>query len=84
MLARCFNPNSTSYGNYGGRDDPLTVHEYYRDFQNWYADIGFQLHDKHLSQDRINNDRGYEPGNVRAADASMQRANQRGRPRGER
>lgn len=78
MKGRCFNPDHKHYADYGGRDEnPITVCEYYCDFPNWYADIGYQLHDKHLSQDRIDNDRGYEPGNVRAANAKTQAANRR-------
>ena len=75
MLQRCFNPNSQSYGNYGGRDDPITVVEYYRDFVNWYADMGDPPDG--LSQDRINNDGNYEPGNLRWATASEQICNRR-------
>ena len=79
MLQRCFNPNSQSYGNYGGRDDPITVVEYYRDFVNWYADRGDPPDG--LSQDRINNNGNYEPGNLQWATASMQVRNQRPRKR---
>ena len=43
------------------------------------ADIGYRLHDNHLSQDRVDNDSGYRPGNVRAADTATQLANQRPR-----
>jgi hypothetical protein len=78
MLARCRNPNHPAYAYYGGRDDvPITVCEYYCDFVNWFADIGYQLDDNHLSQDRINNDRGYEPGNLCCADAATQLRNRR-------
>ena len=80
MKQRCFNPNRKDYCNYGGREppeSPITVVEYYRDFSNWYADIGYQLHDKHLSQDRIDNNRGYEPGNCQAATAAEQVVNRR-------
>jgi hypothetical protein len=81
MKQRCSNPNDWAYDYYGGRpDSPITVDEYYSDdFPNWYADIGYQLHDNHLSQDRIDNDSGYRPGNVRAADTATQLANQRPR-----
>ena len=76
MLQRCFNPNATGYAYYGGRDpDPVTVCDYYCDFVNWFADWG--VPGDGLSMDRINNDRGYEPGNLRWADAAMQVANRR-------
>jgi hypothetical protein len=80
MMQRCFNLDNPSYPYYGGREPPeipITVVEYYRDFSNWYADIGYQLHDKHLSQDRIDNNRGYEPGNCQAATAAEQVVNRR-------
>jgi len=79
-MARCFNPSNRSYPYYGGRplpEIPISVCEYYRNFQNWYADIGYQLHDEHLSQDRIDNNRDYEPGNCQAATASEQARNRR-------
>jgi hypothetical protein len=79
MLQRCFNSSSQSYRNYGGRDDSITVVEYYRDFVNWYADMGDPPDG--LSQDRINNDGNYEPGNLRWATASEQVRNRRPRKR---
>ena len=79
MLQRCFNSSSQSYRNYGGRDDSITVVEYYRDFVNWYADRGDPPDG--LSQDRINNNGNYEPGNLQWATASMQVRNQRPRKR---
>jgi hypothetical protein len=81
MLQRCFNPNSKNYCNYGGRDDtdPITVVEYYRDFVNWYADMGDPPDG--LSQDRIDNNGHYAPGNLRWATASEQVRNQRPRKR---
>jgi hypothetical protein len=80
MKQRCFNPNCRNYPNYGGREDtPITVCEYYCDFMNWYAD---RLDPPPgLSQDRINNDGNYEPGNLRWATASEQVRNQRHRKR---
>jgi hypothetical protein len=78
MKQRCFNPNCRNYPNYGGREDtPITVCEYYCDFVNWYADMGDPP--PGLSQDRINNDGNYEPGNLRWATASVQARNQRPR-----
>jgi len=80
MLDRCRNPRNPAYPNYGGREDPtpITVDEYYCSFENYYADVG----DKPslgLSVDRTNNDRGYEPGNLRWANRHTQRINQRPR-----
>jgi hypothetical protein len=80
MKQRCFNPNCRSYPNYGGREDtPITVIKHYCDFLNWYADMGDPPDG--LSQDRINNNGNYEPGNIQWATASMQARNQRPRKR---
>jgi hypothetical protein len=77
MLQRCRNPNTKGYCNYGERG--ITVCEYYCDFMNWYADMGDPPDG--LSQDRINNDGNYEPGNLRWTTASLQARNQRPRKR---
>jgi len=76
MLARCRDVNNP---NYGGRKPPVTVCEHYCDFVNWHADRGDPP--PGLSQDRINNDGNYEPGNCRWAPASVQAANRRPRRR---
>jgi len=61
MRERCNNPNCKDWPRYGGRG--ITVCERWNDFANFMADmgrpprLGAQL-------DRIDNDRGYEPGNV--------------------
>jgi hypothetical protein len=64
MRERCSNPNATDYHHYGGRQpNPIKVCERWDDFALFLADVGdrpapgYQL-------DRIDNDRGYEPGNV--------------------
>jgi hypothetical protein len=63
MMARCFNPNVKSYGNYGGRNDgPITVCEPWRIFQNYLADTG-EAPSPGLTVGRINNDGHYEPTN---------------------
>jgi hypothetical protein len=56
-------------------DAPITVCEYYCDFQNWFADMGEPS--PGLSQDRIDNDRGYEPGNLQWTDRLTQVRNRR-------
>jgi hypothetical protein len=76
MKQRCQNPNHLAYDNYGGREDaPILVCEYYCDFQNWFADVGDAPEGMWL--DRIDNDRGYEPGNIRWAPPSVQVRNRR-------
>jgi hypothetical protein len=76
ILRRCLDPNHPAYDYYGGRDVPITVCEYYRDFTNFFADMGDAPSDG-LSIDRIDNDRGYEPGNLQWATASEQIRNRR-------
>jgi len=76
MKQRCFNPDHSSYPNYGGRG--ITVCKEWRDdFVAFYA----ATHDPPpgRSLDRINNDGNYEPGNWRWAPPSVQAANQRRR-----
>ena len=87
MIQRCTNPNAQSYHNYGGRDIPITVCERWMDpwlfAEDIYREIGPRPEGKYengralYELDRIDNDRGYCPGNVRWADKKTQRANQR-------
>ena len=75
MKARCFNPKSTSYKNYGGRgilvcDEWLNFQRFHEwAINNGYAD-GLQI-------DRIDNDAGYCPENCRWVPASQNRTHQR-------
>jgi hypothetical protein len=61
IIDRTTNPNNKSYKNYGGRG--ITVCEEWRDFRNFYKDIG-EL-GKGLDIDRIDNDKGYSKENCR-------------------
>jgi len=72
MMQRCGNPNNTGYKRYGGAG--ITVCERWRDFANFLSDMGERP--KGLSIDRIDNTRGYEPGNCRWATSRQQRMNQ--------
>jgi hypothetical protein len=77
MLARCENPRTIGYHNYGGRG--ISVCEWWHDPQVFITDIERILGprpDGH-SLDRIDNDGDYRPGNVRWATAMMQAANRR-------
>jgi hypothetical protein len=76
MLSRCKNPNVPHYERYGGRG--IKVCERWLIFTNFLADMGERPSRKH-SIDRIDNDRGYEPSNVRWATVNEQAANRRKR-----
>lgn len=73
MVKRCVNPNAKGYDRYGGRG--ITVCEQWQDFSNFFTDmgecpVGFSL-------DRIDNGKGYEPGNCRWATMKEQNRNRR-------
>lgn len=72
---RCHNPNNINYRNYGGRGIAVAP-EWLNSFEAFLAHIG-TCPDPSLSIDRIDNDKGYEPGNVRWASAEVQANNRR-------
>lgn len=77
MIQRCHNAKHPKFQHYGGRG--ITVH------QSWRAKGGFALFFAHVgprpspghSIERIENARGYEPGNVRWATQTEQMNNTR-------
>ena len=73
MKQRCGNPNYTNYAYYGGRG--LVVCERWSDFANFFADMG-EVPAEH-SIDRIDNAKGYDPGNCRWATRQTQQNNMR-------
>lgn len=73
MVQRCTNPNNADWPDYGGRG--ITVCERWRDFRNFLADMG--EHPAGMSIDRVDNNRGYEPGNCRWATGKQQARNSR-------
>jgi len=76
MRQRCLDENCDDYPDYGGRG--VTVCErWHADFAAFLEDVGPRPSRGH-SLDRIDNDRGYEPGNVRWATPVVQARN---RPR---
>lgn len=75
MKKRCNYPSTDGYANYGGRG--ITVcDEWQKDFRSFFNHIGSKPSPKHTI-DRINNDKGYEPGNVRWATPKEQGRNRR-------
>lgn len=79
MNSRCHNVNHSSYHNYGGRG--IFVHDRYRSgqpnaFMNFLNDVGEAPTNKH-SIDRIDVNRGYEPGNIKWSTQKEQANNTR-------
>jgi hypothetical protein len=75
MVQRCTNPRSKDYPRYGGRG--ITVCDRWLDVELFFEDMGprpgleYTLH-------RIDNDKGYFPGNVKWATAKEHAQNKRG------
>lgn len=61
IKARCLYPNATGYKRYGGRG--ITICERWQVFENFVSDMPSRPSPKH-SIHRLNNCKGYEPGNV--------------------
>jgi hypothetical protein len=77
MRDRCLNPKADSYRHYGERGiavSPLWIGE--GGFERFLAEVGPRPSSRY-SLDRIKNDRGYEPGNVRWATRHEQAMNKR-------
>jgi hypothetical protein len=77
MVARCTNSKNKDFFRYGARGINVWP-DWQFDFQTFRAYIGPKPTLTH-SVDRINNERGYEPGNVRWATPSEQARNRRPR-----
>jgi hypothetical protein len=72
---RCLNPHNKQYADYGGRG--ITIHSRWADsFAEFIAAVGYRPHPS-LSLDRIDNQKGYEPGNVRWTTSLEQNNNSR-------
>ena len=72
---RCFSPSDPSFHNYGGRG--ITMAQVFVDSWEAFRDeLGPKPSPKH-TVDREDNDRGYEPGNIRWATRKEQNANRR-------
>jgi hypothetical protein len=74
---RCYNPRNGNFKNYGARGIAVTE-EWLGDFIAFYKYVGPRTSPKH-SLGRIDNERGYEPGNVRWETRTQQNSNRRKR-----
>jgi hypothetical protein len=74
MRARCLNPQSARYADYGGRG--ITVCPTWDDFETFLRDMGPKPSPRH-SIDRIDNDRGYSPENCKWSTTTEQNRNTR-------
>jgi hypothetical protein len=74
MKQRCGNPKDRQYALYGGRGITVCA-EWMASFEAFSAHVGHKP--VGTSLDRIDNSKGYEPGNVRWATGSEQLANTR-------
>lgn len=77
MIQRCTNPKDASWASHGGCG--ITVHPKFREnFEAFLSEVGERPTPTH-SLDRIDVERGYEPGNLRWATPSEQARNKRPR-----
>lgn len=75
IIDRCKNKNNKNYHNYGGRGITLCAEWHtYLAFKEWALSHGYS---SELSIDRIDNNKGYSPGNCRWTDAMTQATNTR-------
>ena len=74
MMQRCYLPTNHAYHNYGGRG--IKVYEGWHKFEGFFADMG-DIPFVGASLDRIDNNKGYQPGNVRWATKVEQAHNRR-------
>lgn len=79
--ARCLDPNNRDWKNYGGRGITM-CNEWINSFEAFLQHIGMRpLKDQNQARglflDRIDNNRGYEPGNVRWATMTESNRNRR-------
>lgn len=79
MVDRCHNPKSPYFGRYGGRGIAVILEwrTSFTNFQTHIRSLGFEDIPPGHSIDRIDNERGYEPGNIRVVDRFVQANNKR-------
>ena len=71
MLSRCENPKNSAFENYGARGIRVCPRWYH--FRNFAADMGIPK--AGLTIERVDNSKGYEPGNCRWATKKEQQRN---------
>lgn len=78
MMARCYNEAHAGFKNYGARG--ISVYRPWHDASVYIAWVEQNLGPRPPghTMDRIDNERGYQPGNLQWATASTQIKNQRG------
>lgn len=75
MLTRCYNQKATNYKDYGGRGIKVCDEWHnFPTFEEWALSNGYA---PNKSIDRIDLNKGYEPGNCRFTTAAMQAENRR-------
>lgn len=74
LKQRCCNQNNPAYKHYGARG--VTICQRWSEFKNFANDMGLKPSEA-FSLDRIDNNKGYEPGNIRWASAKVQNRNAR-------
>lgn len=83
MLQRCNNIKNPRFKAYGGRGIKVAIKwqgsNGYEEFENYILSALGERPSKDYSLDRIDNNRGYEEGNLRWATSSMQYSNRRNR-----
>lgn len=75
LKSRCLNPADKGYINYGGRG--ITVHAAWSDDFELFAKEIPPMPEGRYSIDRIDNNKGYEPGNIQWATTKQQTRNMR-------
>ena len=76
IIDRCTNPQNQRWADYGGRGITICS-EWRNDFWAFVGSVGGRPF-VGASIDRVNNDDGYHPGNVRWSDRFQQASNKRG------